>query len=133
MRKLFFLLVFLNTLGLTAQTQVGDKWVDNDLSLQIEYEDVRKTGVFTFCIYQTVRKQCIENLTTGLHVEVQDASGKVLWKGTAMGRKKSMKLPGKYPNAAFLVLKAFKPFVVNKNTGTRIHQDETLELKYSIK
>lgn len=126
------LIMLLITSALSAQTLIGDKWVDNELALKVDYDKIKTTGIFSFCVYQPVEEKCIENLITGVEIEVQDAAGKILWKGTAKGHKSSLKLPAAYPNAAFLVLKAFKPWVVNKNTGTRIHQEKPLEIKYSI-
>jgi hypothetical protein len=133
MRNILVLSMLLLTSALSAQTQVGDKWVDNNLTLKVAYDKIKTQGVFAFCVYQSAEEKCVENLTTGVEIEVQDAQGKVLWKGTAKGHKKSLKLPAAYPNATYLVLRAFKPWVVNKNTGTRIHQEKALEIKYSIK
>lgn len=121
------------SLALSAQTKVGEEWVDNNLQLQVEYDDIKKTGIFSVCIYSTEREQCIENLSTGFEIELLTGGGEVLWKGTSMGRKKQLKLPKAFAGATTLRLTAFKPYVVNKNTGTRIHQDKKLNVTYIIK
>lgn len=133
MKKLFFAFAWMYTVSLGAQTQVGDKWVDNELTLHVEFDKIKETGVFAFCVYQSAEKKCVSNLTTGLEIKVLDAAGKILWQGTAKGIKKSLKLPKKYPTAKTLVLRAFKPYVINKNTGTRIHQEAPIEITYNIK
>lgn len=131
--KYLLIFVCVSSFALSAQTKVGEEWVDNNLELQVEYDDIKKTGIFAICIYNTERKECIENLSTGFEIELLTGGGEVLWKGTSMGRKKKLKLPQAFAGAAVLKLTAFKPYVVNKNTGTRIHQDKKLQVTYTIK
>jgi hypothetical protein len=132
MRYIFFLLLAAS-FSMQAQTKVGDKWVDDNLEFRVDYDDIKKTGIFSVCIFSTERNECIQNLSTGFEIELLSGSGKVLWKGTSMGRKKQLKLPKAFAGAVTLKITAFKPYVINKNTGTRIHQTEKLQVKHMVK
>ncbi|MGB0177825.1 MAG: hypothetical protein ACPF9D_11710, partial [Owenweeksia sp.] len=64
-----------------AQEKIGDRWVDNNLSLAVTNDDIRKKGVFTFCIIDTSQGYCVENLTTGVEVKAYNRKGNEIWKG----------------------------------------------------
>lgn len=119
--------------SLLGQNKVGNKWTDNNLVLRITQEDIRKKGEFFFCIADTSRGPCIANLRTGVEVKVYDDADQLLWEGTATGRTTGLKLPRPMPKARWVEMQAFKPWVVNRSTGTHIHQDKKLYLKHKIK
>lgn len=129
---LTILFVILSFLGY-SQEKIGDKWVDNNLTFEIVKDNIKKKGEFTFCIFDTLRGSCIQNLSTGIEVKAFDSEGKLIWEGIATGMKKSLKLPRPLPTARYLTLVAFKPWVANKSTGNPIHQDKPIEIKYYIK
>lgn len=133
MRTLICLIALLIGGNCQAQTQREDgSWHDNNLSLRIERDLIKSKGEIYFCVADTSRDACIENLRTGLLVKVYDAQNQLLWEGKASGRRKGLKFPRPYPQAAYLEIEAFKPWVVNVSSGTRIHQDEALYLKHQI-
>ena len=134
MMKHTFALLVLIVISISSfgQTKVGDKWMDNNLTFQITYETIRTEGRMDICIADTSRDACIENLQTGFEVKVFDASNTMIWEGIGSGRANMLKLPKALPNASYVSIKAFKPFVVNKRTGTQIFQDKPIEIKYTI-
>tara|TARA_B000000460_G_C21281656_1_gene291968 strand:- start:122 stop:532 length:411 start_codon:yes stop_codon:yes gene_type:complete len=121
------------TSAASAQTKVGDEWVDNNLVLDITLDNIKTNGVFEFCIKDTLGGTCIQNLVTGIEVTVFNNADEILWKGIASGRTKKLKLIAAMPDAHYMVLQAFKPWVTNKSSGNLIHQDERLRLKYFVK
>lgn len=132
--KVLFLVIFVNLTFLGyAQEKVGDKWVDNNLTFDIIRDDIKKKGEFTFCIFDTIRFACIDNLSTGIEVKAYDSSDKLVWEGKATGMLKSLKLPRPLPTARYITLVAFKARVTNKSTGNFIYQDKPIEIKYYIK
>lgn len=128
----WILLLFLGAWQLSAQSKAGNKWVDNNLVLRITDDDIRQNGKFFFCIADTSRGPCIANLHTGVEVKVYDAQEQLLWEGIATGRTTGLKLPEPMPQAVWLEMQAFKPWVVNRSTGTHIHQDKKLYIKHKI-
>ncbi len=127
-------LAFFLALGsLQAQELVNGRWVDNDLTIWIEQDQIRSQGVLYYCIADSARGTCIENLSSGFELKLYDASGKVIYEGIASGRRRGVKLPKAYPNAAEVELKAFKPWVTNKSNAGRIHQAKAIEVKYKVK
>lgn len=134
MQTLLLVVMVCSSTFLTAQPEeVGDSLVDNNLTMRLVDDKIKRHGEFTICIGDTAGGPCIQNLVTGLKIKVWDASGELLWEGKATGRLKSMRLPRAMPRAARLELEAFKPYVVNKSTGTRIHQDEKIHVKHAVK
>ena len=115
-----------------AQEKVGDRWVDNNLTLKVVKESIKKDGVLTLCVADSVRDLCIENLQTGFELKVYDAAGNMLWEGIGSGRTRQVKLPNALPNANYITISAFKPYVTNKSTGNRIHQDKPIQTKYIL-
>lgn len=132
MKKILFSLLFLAALGAKAQEKVGDKWVDNNLKFKITEQTVKTNGILTYCIADIERDLCIENLQTGFELKVYDAADKLLWEGIGSGRTRVVKLPEALPNASYITISAFKPFVINKRTGNRIHQDEPIQTKFTL-
>ena len=135
MKQTFALLVFIvSTISALGQTKVGEKWIDNNLTFQVTFDDVRANGRMDICIVDTSRGDaCIENLQSGFEVKVYDASDNMLWEGIGSGRSNMLKLPKAMPEAKYVTIKAFKPYVINKRTSTRIHQDEPMEIKYKLR
>ncbi|AEV33766.1 hypothetical protein Oweho_2806 [Owenweeksia hongkongensis DSM 17368] len=134
MKQTFALLILIATaISGYSQTKVGDKWMDNNLAFEITYEAIRTEGRMDICIADTSRDACIENLQSGFEVKVFDASNTMIWEGIGSGRTNMLKLPKALPNASYVTIMAFKPFVTNKSTGTKIHQDKRIEIKHTIK
>lgn len=135
MKLKFFLSILLLNLSFLgfSQEKIGDKWYDNNLTFDIVSDDIKDKGQFSFCIFDTLRGACIQNLSTGFEVKAYDGSGKMIWEGIATGTNKSLKLPRPLPTARYITLVAFKPWVANKTSGNLIHQDKPIETKYYIK
>lgn len=134
-KQIFALLVLIVSAGSAfGQTKVGEQWVDNNLAFEIIYDDVRTKGRIDICIVDTSRAtSCIENLQSGFEVKVYDASDKMIWEGIGSGRTSALMLPNPLPQAKYVTIKAFKPYVTNKSTGTRIHQEQPIEIKYTVR
>lgn len=130
-----FLSFLLAIVGFTskAQEKQGDRWVDDNLTFQVVKDEIKTEGIFAFCVLDTSRGTCIENLSSGVEVKVFDAQGEEIWEGIATGRSKDLKLPRALPTGKYLTIKAFKPWVTNKSSGTRIYQKKPIEIKYRIK
>jgi len=126
-------LLFLVQLTLKAQEKLGDRWVDNNLVFEVVDDEVKSKGIFEICIKDTAVGFCVQNLITGVEISVRDANNKEIWKGVGSGITKTLQLKEPMPQAAYLIIKAFKPWVTNRRTGNRIHQDKPLELKYKVK
>lgn len=133
LRLVGLLVICMLSLEALAQTKVGDKWVDKDLTLMLVNQNIRSKGEFYVCVWDSARSVCIENLVTGFEIEIMDQNGKVLYQGTASGRRKGLRLPEPLPTAGSIKLKAFKPWVINKSTGTYIYQEDRITVKYPIK
>ena len=94
-------------------------------------EKVRTRGMMEVCISDT-SNNCIDNLVSGYVVRVYDSEGKEIWAGKTAGREEMLKFPAPMPDAAWIVFTAFKPYVLNRLTGTRINQDQPIETKYVL-
>jgi len=132
MRVLFATILLVASFSVNAQTKVGNRWVDNNLTIQVKIDRIKAKGEFYICIADTSRGECIENLVSGVEVKVFDQNDQLLWEGIASGRTVGLSLPKPMPNAHYLKINTFKPWVVNKSTGTRIHQDERISVKYYV-
>ena len=137
MRKsqLLILTVFLS--GLTShlalgQKKEGNKWIDDNLTIWVIRDQIKKKNQFYYCVADTSRDRCIVNLTTGVHVKVFNKNDNLLWKGRATGRTSGLKLPEELPQADYLQITAFDSYVINKSTGTHIYQKEPISIKYDI-
>lgn len=133
MKNLIVLCMLIFSTAAWAQTKVGDKWVDNNLTIRITDDNIKSRGEFYICIADTSRGPCIQNLVTGVEVKIYNAADELLWEGIASGRVKGLKLPRPMPQASYLWIRTFKPYVVNKSTGNYIHQDERINVRYNIK
>lgn len=132
MRTLFFIALIIGPISAIAQELVDDKYVDNNLQFLVVEENVKRTGLLDICIADADRR-CVENLMTGYEVWAYNSQDKVIWKSVWSGQKMRMKFKQKIPDADYIVIKARAPFVVNKLTTTKIHQDKPLELRYTLK
>lgn len=131
-RLLVFALLSIGYNGL-AQEKVGDRWVDNNLTLSVTDDQIKTSGVFTLCVMDSTTNYCVENLVTGVEVEIYNEQDEILWKGIGSGRTKRMKLIAAMPDAHYMLVRAFKSWVVNKSSGNSIHQDKRIEIKYFVK
>lgn len=130
---MLFLSLFLSISGLMAQEKINGRWVDNNLTLRIEQDEIRTKGVLYYCIADTSRDVCIQNLSTGFELKLYDAQGNLIYEGFASGRRRGVQLPKAFPNAVEVELTAFKPWVINKSTATKIHQAKAIRVKYRVK
>lgn len=136
-RKIHLLISTVFLWGLTShlalgQKKEGDKWVDNNLTIWVIRDQIKEKRQFYYCVADTSRDRCIVNLTTGVRVKVYNRNDKLLWEGRATGRTSGLKLPEELPQADYLTITAFDSYVINKSTGTHIHQKEPISIKYSI-
>lgn len=114
-----------------GQVKVGDKWFDNGLTFKIFNDEVRTAGSMQVCIADT-SENCISNLQSGFEIHFYDVENQEVWAGKTAGRSEVLKLPKPLPAATYVVLRAFKPHVLNKITGSLIHQDKPIEVKYNL-
>jgi hypothetical protein len=117
----------------SAQERVGNRWIDNNLVFKVQKDEIKEKGTFMFCILDTTKEACIENLSTGVEVTIYNAEDKEIWTGIASGKTKELQLPRALPTGRYLIIKAFKPWVTNRFTGNRIYQDKAIETKHYIK
>lgn len=116
-----------------AQVQKEDgTWWDNDLVFEVLYENLDSTGELVICIKNVEVDRCIENLTTGFQVNIYGRGDKEIWTSLWTGRNLDFKFKKSFPEATYIIIKANKNYVINSMTGTRIYQDEPLELKYTL-
>lgn len=125
-------LACISSLALSAQSKVGDRWVDNELEWVVLSQSVRNRGTLELCIGNKVENRCVENVFTAFEIRVYDSAGKEIWNGLWKGDKKSIRFRKALPDAARLEIKATRSFVISWMTGNRIHQDKALELSYPI-
>ena len=120
--------------SMQAQVQKEDgTWWDNNLEFEVLYENLDSNGQLVLCIKNVKVDRCIENLTTGFQVNIYDSGDKELWTSLWTGRSLDFKFKKSFPEAIYIIIKANKNYVVNSMTGTRIYQDEPLELRYTLK
>lgn len=119
--------------SLKAQELVNGRWVDNNLTIWIEQDQIRSKGVLYYCIADTSRGTCIQNLSSGFELKLYDKEGKLIYEGIASGRRRGVQLPKPFPKAYEVEIKAFKPWVTNKSNAGRIHQDQVIRVKYKVK
>lgn len=134
MKTLYSLLfISLFSAHLSAQEKINGVWVDNNLTIWIEQDQIRSQGILYYCVADTSRGVCIQNLSTGFELRLYDAEGKLIYEGIASGRRRGVQLPKAYPNAYEVEIVAFKPWVINKSTAGKIHQAEKIRVKYKVK
>jgi len=134
--RLVLLVALTGLFGSSIQAQVQKEdgtWWDNNLEFEVLYENLDSTGELMICIKNTEADRCIENLTTGFQVSIFDSGDKELWTSLWTGRSLDFKFKKSFPEATYIIIKANKNYVVNSMTGTRIYQDEPLELKYILR
>ncbi len=120
--------------SMQAQVQKEDgTWWDNNLEFEVLHENLDSNGQLVLCIKNVEVDRCIENLTTGFQVNIYDSGDKELWTSLWTGRSLDFKFKKSFPEAIYIIIKANKNYVVNSMTGTRIYQDEPLELRYTLK
>ena len=124
----------LSFVSVRAQVQKEDgTWWDNNLDFEVLYENLDSTGELVICIKNIEVDRCIENLTTGFQVNIYGSGDKEIWTSLWTGRNLDFKFKKPFPEASYIIIKANKNYVVNSMTGTRIYQDEPLELKYTLR
>lgn len=117
---------------LFGQEQRGDKLYDNNLVFKVVEDLVVRRGILEICIYDTKREICVENLITGYEVRVYDKNDQEIWNSLWTGRNKRMKFKNPIKEAHYVIIKANRPLVINVLTGTRIYQDQPMELKFFV-
>jgi hypothetical protein len=127
------LLCLLIGVSINAQPvqQQSDRLVDNNLKFKVITERVHTRGMMEVCISDT-SENCIDNLLSGYVVRIFDADGNEIWAGKTAGRDQMLKFPKPMPEATWITFTAFKPYVLNRITGTRIYQDQPIETKYIL-
>ncbi len=134
MRRILVVLALLLAGNLVAQEQHEDgTWWDNNLEFKVKKDLIKKFGELEICIYDTKRELCVENLMTAYEVRIYNAANEEIWNSLWTGKDMDMAFSKEFPEATYVVIKAIKPFVINKLTGTRIHMDKPMELKYTLK
>ena len=118
----------------SGQEQKEDgTWWDNNLEFQVQSDLLKQFGELEICIFDKSHETCIENLVTAYEVRIYNAQQKELWSSLWTGKDMNMVFKKSFPEASYVIIKAMRPFVINKLTGTRIYQDEPMELKYTVK
>ena len=134
MRQLLIGLFLLTGFAIQAQEQHEDgTWWDNNLEFHVKQDLLKKFGELEICIYHKENEMCVENLMTTYEVRIFDANNKEIWNSLWTGKDMYMYFSEEFPTAHYIVIKALRPFVINKLTGTRIYQDKAMELKYYVK
>lgn len=131
--KHYLFYLFLGLGSLQAQEYVNGRWFDDNLTIWIERDEIRSKGELYYCIADTSRGTCIQNLSSGFELKLFDAKGQLIYEGFASGRRRGVKLPKAFPQAREVELKAFKPWVINKSNAVKIHQDKAIQVKYKVK
>lgn len=134
MRHFFLGVLLLAAFAVNAQEQHEDgTWWDNNLEFKVKEDLLKKFGELEICIFDKKREVCVENLMTTYEIRIYDANSKEIWNSLWTGKDMYMYFSEEFPKAHYIVIKALRPFVINKLTGTRIYQDEAMELKYYVK
>ncbi len=115
-----------------GQEQRGDTLYDNNLVFKVVEDMIVRRGILEICIYDSKREICVENLITGYEIRVYDRNGQEIWNSLWTGRNKRMKFKNPIREAHYVVIKANRPLVINVLTGTRIYQDQPMELKFFV-
>ncbi|KFD38448.1 hypothetical protein AT05_10155 [Schleiferia thermophila str. Yellowstone] len=115
-----------------AQKLENGKWVDDNLTFKVVYENIRKAGELQLCIANLENDLCIGNLMTPFEVFVYDRKDSLIWSSIWTGTNMQLKFKKRLPLAAKVHIKAKVPYVINKLTTTRIYQQSPLELLYVI-
>jgi hypothetical protein len=131
MRK-FLAILILMPFWIFGQEQRGDTLYDNNLVFKVVEDMIVRRGILEICIYDSKREICVENLITGYEIRVYDRNGQEIWNSLWTGRNKRMKFKNPIREAHYVVIKANRPLVINVLTGTRIYQDQPMELKFFV-
>ena len=134
MKQVFLVLCLVVSASLYSQEQHEDgTWWDNNLEFQVKKDLIKQFGELEICIFDSKRELCVENLMTRYEVRIYNAANEEIWNSLWSGKNMNMTFSKELPEASYIVIKAMKPFVINKLTGTRIHMDKPMELKYMVK
>ena len=134
MKQVFLVLSLLISANLWAQEQREDgTWWDNNLEFQVKKDLIKQFGELEICIFDSKRELCVENLMTRYEVRIYNAANEEIWNSLWSGKDMNMTFSKELPDASYIIIKAMKPFVINKLTGTRIHMDEPMQLKHMVK
>lgn len=134
MKHLFTVIFVVSVFAANGQVQKEDgTWWDNNLEFNVQFDALKEKGQLAICIYDSHRDMCIENVMTSYEVRIYNAANQELWNALWTGKNMDMVFKKNFPEAAYVVIKAMRPFVVNKMTGTRIYQDQPMELKFTVK
>ena len=133
MHKLLIAMLLLGKLHTaTAQELIDGKYFDNSLRFFVVEEKIKRTGELEICIANE-DNMCVENVIVGYTVHVYNQSGEIIWKSIWSGQNMRMKFKQKLPEAHSIHIKARSPYVMNKLSTSKIHQDKPIELKYTLR
>ena len=130
---IFVLLVFSGWLAAAQEQHEDGTWWDNNLEFKVEQDLLKKLGEIEICIYHKTNAMCVENLMTTFEIRIFDAANNEIWNSLWTGKDMYIVFSKAFPTAHHVTVRALRPFVINKLTGTRIYQDKALELKYEVK
>jgi len=134
MKNVLLIVTMLIGTTLIAQEQHEDgTWWDNNLTFKVKKDLIKQFGELEICVFDAKRELCVENLMTRYEVIIYNAANKEIWSSLWTGKDMNMKFSKNFPDAHYIIIKAMKPFVINKLSGTRIHMDKPMELKHMVK
>lgn len=116
----------------SAQNLENGKWIDNNLTFKVVYENIKKSGELHLCIVNKINDLCIGNLMVPFEVFVYDKKDSVVWSSIWTGNNMNLKFKKKLPTANKIIVKAKASYVINKLTTTKIYQSTPLELHYFV-
>lgn len=134
-KKFFYLLTFLTCLfskKVYSQTYENGKWIDDNLTFKVVYENIKKSGELHLCIANKNNDLCIGNLMVPFEVFIYDRKDSLIWSSIWTGNNMQLKFKRKLPMAYKVNVKAKAPYVINKLTTTKIYQKQPLELIYIV-
>ncbi|MDX5325567.1 MAG: hypothetical protein LPK80_04825 [Bacteroidota bacterium] len=127
-------LLLLSSFGVLAQEQdENGKWWDNNLTFVVTKDQLLEFGELSICVFDTSRDMCVQNLITPFEVLIYNKEGDQIWSSLWRGNNTDLKFSKELPNAHYIIIRAKRDFVINKRTGTRIHQKEPMEIKYTVR
>ncbi|MCX8148152.1 hypothetical protein [Thermaurantimonas aggregans] len=135
LKKFFYLLSFslyFFSIKVQSQTYENGKWIDDNLTFKIVYENIKKSGELHLCIANKSNDLCIGNLMVPFEVFIYDKKDSLIWSSIWTGNNMQLKFKRKLPLAYKVNVKAKAPYVINKLTTTKIYQKQPLELIYII-
>lgn len=120
--------------SLFGQVQNEDgTWHDDSLAFSVQSDQLKKYGELNLCIYHIGQQMCVDNLVTPFEVLIYNQNDHVLWTSMWTGMDMRLKFRKAFPTAKYIVIRSKRDYVININSGTRIHTGAPLELKYNVR